>query len=597
MVVDEGDFADLVVAGVEGDGFRYHFEEDVELVQKSNHVFAYGCAEGGCPAVFVGAVCCDEEDEVDVVFAKQEGVSVKQTVLEVFVGLGEPVCGAEGRGGEVEVADFYPGADEEVGRDVVAIGLIIAVADGVGVLLMLEIELIDVVLDGVAGVGELLVERDAFRVRAVLVVFAVADVVDIVLLADEGLVQVDMVHQLAVLLVLEVGEFAGISYEVVHHLLEDLFKVCDDQGFLDGGLVITAGIEGEECVQQVPEVLEVVAEVFPLHIAHLALADAGVQVALDLGRGLEVVRYVAQDDGEVELVAEIFEHRVIEDDEFLVDVHGLVLDAQIEIVGLAVLDERMLLDGLVPVHCSAAGVVYLIDLREEVAVVRQVVDQADCRAQEVTVARVIVRGDVVQIFQAVFVVFLDAVLAVARHGTEEPQAQFGEEGFTSLGSKDVVGVFCVDDAFRSNAGHTQQRQLAFRVRLVNLQEGLRQQEQRTAIVLSGHEEITDVLDIPSLVPILHGNNQVAGLLVSEARNYRVLRVLVSFEVDAHRPGVLFRLRSGFGSKFQVLRYEAFKKVNRGGIGLVLIIETTFTKQLGEGENILLIFACCTPHEV
>ena len=87
----------------------------------------------------------------------------------------------------------------------------------------------------------------------------------------------------------------------------------------------------------------------------------------------------------MELVAEIFEHRVVEDDEFLVDVHGLVLDAQIEIVGLAVLDERMLLDGLVPVHCSAAGVVYLVDLREEVAVVGEVVDQAYRRAQEVAV--------------------------------------------------------------------------------------------------------------------------------------------------------------------------------------------------------------------
>ena len=164
MVVDEGDFADLVVAGVEGNGFRYHFEEDVELVQESDHIFADGGAEGGCPAVFVGTVCCDDEDEVDVVFAQQEGVAVEQTVLEVLVGLGEPVRGAEGRGGEVEVADFYPGADEEVGRDVVAVGLLVTIADGVGVLLVLEIELVDVVLDGVAGVGELLVERDAFRV-------------------------------------------------------------------------------------------------------------------------------------------------------------------------------------------------------------------------------------------------------------------------------------------------------------------------------------------------------------------------------------------------------------------------------------------------
>ena len=48
-------------------------------------------------------------------------------------------------------------------------------------------------------------------------------------------------------------------------------------------------------------------------------------------------------------------------------------------------DERVQLDGLVPVNSSSSGVVYLVDLREEVAVVRQVVDQADRRAEEVAV--------------------------------------------------------------------------------------------------------------------------------------------------------------------------------------------------------------------
>lgn len=35
-----------------------HFEEDVEFVQELDEVFADGGAEGVCPAVFVGAVCC-----------------------------------------------------------------------------------------------------------------------------------------------------------------------------------------------------------------------------------------------------------------------------------------------------------------------------------------------------------------------------------------------------------------------------------------------------------------------------------------------------------------------------------------------------------
>ena len=52
----------------------------------------------------------------------------------MLVGLGEPVRGDERRRGEVEVADFYPRADEEVRRDIVAVGFIVAVADGIGVL-------------------------------------------------------------------------------------------------------------------------------------------------------------------------------------------------------------------------------------------------------------------------------------------------------------------------------------------------------------------------------------------------------------------------------------------------------------------------------
>ena len=82
-------------------------------------------------------------------------------------------------------------ADEEVGRDVVALGEGVAEAleffarelhiqrDGVAVAELVEfldtdgflqVEFLDVVLDGVAGVGELLVERDAGDVVGVFVV-------------------------------------------------------------------------------------------------------------------------------------------------------------------------------------------------------------------------------------------------------------------------------------------------------------------------------------------------------------------------------------------------------------------------------------------
>lgn len=51
----------------------------------------------------------------------------------------------------------------------------------------------------------------------------------------------------------------------------------------------------------------------------------------------------------MELVFEVAEDGVVEDDEFLVYVDGLVLDLEIEVVRLAFLDVGVLADGLVPV--------------------------------------------------------------------------------------------------------------------------------------------------------------------------------------------------------------------------------------------------------
>ena len=52
--------------------------------------------------VFVGAVRGDEEYEVDLVFAQEEGVTVEETVFEVFIWLRLVFAGTEGRGVKVE---------------------------------------------------------------------------------------------------------------------------------------------------------------------------------------------------------------------------------------------------------------------------------------------------------------------------------------------------------------------------------------------------------------------------------------------------------------------------------------------------------------
>lgn len=202
----------------------------------------------------------------------------------MFVRLGLVIAGAEGWGVEVEGVALDLWSYEEVRSDVVAFGVLVAVADGVGVCLVFEVVLVDVVLDGIAGVGELLVERNAFDVMAVAVVLAVADVVDIRVAADEGAVHVDVVDELAVLLVLEGCELAVVSYEVVHHLLEDNLEVVYSEGLSDRLFVVTAVVERKECVQEIPEGAEVVTEVFSFDVAHLALAYACVEIALDLRR-------------------------------------------------------------------------------------------------------------------------------------------------------------------------------------------------------------------------------------------------------------------------------------------------------------------------
>ena len=71
----------------------------------------------------------------------------------------------------------------------------------------------------------------------------------------------------------------------------------------------------------------------------------------------------------MELVLEVAEDRVVEDDEFLVYVDGLVLDLEVKVVWLAFFDVWVFANSLVPVNGRTPGVVYLVDLGEEVTVV------------------------------------------------------------------------------------------------------------------------------------------------------------------------------------------------------------------------------------
>ena len=99
-----------------------------------------------------------------------------------------PGSGRKGVLGEVEVIRLNLGTDKEVGCDVVAFGFFVSVTDGIRILLVVNIILVDVVLDCVTGVCELFIQCNIFCVTIIRIVFAIADVIDGVLRTEEGIV-------------------------------------------------------------------------------------------------------------------------------------------------------------------------------------------------------------------------------------------------------------------------------------------------------------------------------------------------------------------------------------------------------------------------
>lgn len=192
--------------------------------------------------ILVAGVGCDDEEEVDAEFAQDEGITVEKAVFEMLVGrrvfnafLFIPYSFLQRMRAEVEVVFGDAGTDEKIRGDVVSLGQGIPVADVSfhklvsGIMLLRQVQLVDVVLDGVFGVGELLVEGDAFRAVFVLVVFAVADEVDVGQVAYKGCGAENVVDEFAVVLLLEVFDAPGVTDEAVHHCFEDDFELADQQ--------------------------------------------------------------------------------------------------------------------------------------------------------------------------------------------------------------------------------------------------------------------------------------------------------------------------------------------------------------------------------
>lgn len=95
-----------------------------------------------------------------MVLAEQQGVSIKKTVLELDVGGNLPLGPGEIWLLAMEVAALNLRTNEEVGRDIVAFRYVIAIAQLVECAFSFQIDVLDVVLNGVLSVGELFVERN-----------------------------------------------------------------------------------------------------------------------------------------------------------------------------------------------------------------------------------------------------------------------------------------------------------------------------------------------------------------------------------------------------------------------------------------------------
>ena len=224
-----------------------------------------------------------------------------------------------------------------------------------------------------------------------------------------------------------------------------------------------------------------------------------------------------------------------------------------------------------PVHRRAPGIVDFADLGEQVPVVRQEVNQVDGRAQKIAVESPVVRSPVVQVILTERNLLLDTVLAVARHRSEEPKAQLRQERLVPPQRKDIPVRLRIENILRLHARYPQQRQTPVRRGIILMQERLRQQEHRQTLLLRRHEKIPDMLDIPSGIAFQHRHNVPGGFLIDNRIENRLVRVIVSFEVDEHGRRKLLFLFLLYGSKAQILGHENFQEFGRGIVSILFLV--------------------------
>ena len=148
------------------------------------------------------------------------------------------------------------------------------------------------------------------------------------------------------------------------------------------------------------------------------------------------------------LLFQVAKNGVIQDDQFLIDIHRFVFDAKVKIPGLTFVKKWRLGYGLVPIYCCTTTMVDLGNLSKKIPMVGQEVHQPYSGAQKITISCRIIGGQIIQVIKGFFVILPENFFLITSHGPEKPKAQFGQEGLQPLGDKRVIVILCVDDAFR-----------------------------------------------------------------------------------------------------------------------------------------------------
>ena len=532
MYPDEGN---RVLLGVDA-------PEGVFAVQVLDEVFADDLVEFIGP-VFVGGVGAHHKEEVDVVFAEQEGVAVEETIFELFLNVFlEVVVGLELRVGVVDLTVGDSVTDEEVGRDVVALGEGIAEAleffasefhvqrYGVAIAELVEfldtdcflqVEFLDVVLDGVAGVGELLVQRDAGDVVGVFVVLAITDEVYVRVAAGKGTVEVDVVDNLVVVLVFEFIGNVLVAEQFVDHRLEDDVEVAHDKEVTL--LLVSAAIVLEESVEEFPQLAKILAEVAALVAFDFLRGNAAADHRAHFRRRHDGVDKVAEAYLEVVFLLQVVENRVEEDDEFLVGVEFLLLVDGLNVHRLLrlLVDVRLSTgDGALPGGVVVPAVVLFGNGGEDGLVILEEVHELHRGAEEVFLAGA-GAGAAAAEFRLLDDVGALVLVVEAADDLMHPDGKAGDFADDVGAVQGVLRGFQVNDLLGHGLGDSEEGHFAAPFQ----QQGFWQDEDGAVVFLP----VIDVANIARLDLIIAHLQHLPEVFFK-----KMWRVLIIFKVDAHR---------------------------------------------------------------